>query len=217
MFRWWTYSLSDFLLFSAETYYRLFELYNQEIWPLQLLPLAAVAVALMVKTGPARQGRWTAFVLAASWLWVAWAYHLKRYATINWVAHGFAAAFAIEAIIIFLLGVIGNRMRFQTQPSASKRAGLGLLGFAIVGQPLIPLLTGRPWMQAELFGAAPDATAIGTLGLLLLAANRRSWPLSIIPLLWCAVGAATLWALSSPGAFVLPAAALIFVGAFAKK
>ena len=36
MSEWWTYTLSDFLLFSPRTYYRLFELYNDEIWPAQI-------------------------------------------------------------------------------------------------------------------------------------------------------------------------------------
>ncbi len=36
MSEWWTYTLSDFLLFSARTYYRLFELYNRDVWPAQL-------------------------------------------------------------------------------------------------------------------------------------------------------------------------------------
>ena len=33
MSEWWTYRPSDFLLFAPRTYYRLFELYNAEIWP----------------------------------------------------------------------------------------------------------------------------------------------------------------------------------------
>ena len=33
MSEWWTYHLSDFLLFAPRTYYRLFELYNAAIWP----------------------------------------------------------------------------------------------------------------------------------------------------------------------------------------
>ena len=47
---WWTYRLSDFLLFSPDTYRRLFELYNAGIWPIQiaaaLLGLLALAAAL---------------------------------------------------------------------------------------------------------------------------------------------------------------------------
>src|SRR5262245_64197596 len=37
---WWTYSLSDFLMFSPRTYYRQFELLNAEVWPAQVVALA---------------------------------------------------------------------------------------------------------------------------------------------------------------------------------
>ena len=43
MSEWWTYSLTSFLLFSARTYYRLFELYNADVWPLQIATLAVAA------------------------------------------------------------------------------------------------------------------------------------------------------------------------------
>ena len=36
MSEWWTYRPSDFLLFAPRTYYRLIELYNSEVWPLQI-------------------------------------------------------------------------------------------------------------------------------------------------------------------------------------
>ena len=39
MSEWWTYTLSDFLLFSPRTYYRLFEIYNAAIWPAQIVAL----------------------------------------------------------------------------------------------------------------------------------------------------------------------------------
>ena len=41
MSEWWSYSLSDFLMFSARTYFRQFELLNQALWPLQLAGLGA--------------------------------------------------------------------------------------------------------------------------------------------------------------------------------
>ena len=37
MTEWWTYRPSDFLLFSPRTYHRLFELYNEWLWPAQPL------------------------------------------------------------------------------------------------------------------------------------------------------------------------------------
>jgi hypothetical protein len=67
---------------------------------------------------------------------------------------------------------------------------------------------GRPWLQAELFGVAPDPTAIGTLGVL-VTAQWRHWELLALPLLWCAVSGVTLWTMQSPDVLVLPAAAAL--------
>ena len=36
MAEWLTYSLTDFLLFSPQIYFRLFELYNRAVWPAQI-------------------------------------------------------------------------------------------------------------------------------------------------------------------------------------
>src|SRR5918995_6358825 len=102
---WWTYSLSDFLLFSPRTYYRLLELYNIATWPTQLAALALGAVILgMLKTRAAWQGRIIMAVLALLWLWVAWAYFLERYETINWAASYFATGFAAEAALLVWRG-----------------------------------------------------------------------------------------------------------------
>jgi hypothetical protein len=35
--------------------------------------------------------------------------------------------------------------------------------------------------------------------------------LAAIPVLWCAVGGATLWAMESPEAVVMPSAAVLFI------
>ena len=48
MSEWWTYSLRDLLLFSQRTYTRLFELHNQEWWPLPLFALALGAVLFVL-------------------------------------------------------------------------------------------------------------------------------------------------------------------------
>src|SRR5690349_20103288 len=50
MSEWWSYRLSDFLLFSPRTYHRLFELHNIALWPMHVAALA----------------------LGASLLWAAW-------------------------------------------------------------------------------------------------------------------------------------------------
>jgi hypothetical protein len=219
MSEWWTYSLSDFLLFSPRTYYRLFELYNLAVWPAQLLALAlGVAVLALMIRRPAWHGRAIAAILAGCWLWVAWAYLFTRYDTINWAARYFAAGFALEALLLALNGVVRDRLTMRAgRADLALRAGLGFFLFALIAPPLIgPLLIGRPWTQVELFGLAPDPTVVATLGVV-VAAARPLWHLAVVPLAWCAIAGATLWTMGSPDALVLPAAAVLAIALMAWK
>jgi hypothetical protein len=211
---WWTYTLSDFLLFAPRTYYRLFELYNRELWPAQLLALGAGgALLLLVRREGAVAGRLAAAILAACWLWVAWGFHLERYATINWAAAYFAAAFALQSALLAWTGVVRGRLAFGPVPRTVRHAGIGLVLFALVVQPL----AGRDWSQVELFGMAPDPTAVATLGVLLLASDRVRWALLIVPVLWCVVTGATLLAMDAPHAAIAPLAALLVLALAARR
>lgn len=207
MSEWWTYSLTDFLLFSPRTYYRLFELYNEGIWPAHIAAAGlGLAIILLARRG---DGRAIAAILAGVWLWVAVAFHLERYATINWAATYFAAAFALQAALLLWTGVIYARLDARLDTLVS-RAGLALFAFALLVQPAVGALL-RHWSQAELFGLAPDPTAVATLGVLLMSA-RTHWHLTLVPLLWCAFSGLTLIAMETPDAFVTPAlAALAFL------
>ena len=119
-------------------------------------------------------------VLALVWLWVAWAYFLERYETINWAASYFAAGFAVEAALLVWVGGF-RQVSFRLSQDAS-RAGLAISAFAMFLYPLIAPALGRPWMQSETFGITPDPTAIATLGILLLERGRFRWELSVVPL-----------------------------------
>jgi hypothetical protein len=213
MSEWWTYSLSDFLLFSPRTYYRLFELYNAAIWPGQILGLAVgVAVAALLWTKRPGQARIALALLAACWIWVACAYHLTRYATINWAAVYLAAAFAAEALLLLGFAVAG-RLSPRADAGAGLWIGVGLLAFALGLHPLIGPVGGRAWSQMEIFGVAPDPTVVGTLGAILLISAPLRWALLPVPLAWCAVSGATQATMGSPEAAVMPlAAALAVVG-----
>jgi len=208
MSEWWTYRLSNFLLFSPRTYYRLFELYNSEIWPGQVLALLVglAMLALLGNRGP-WQGRVISVALAAAWLWVAWAYHYARYATINWAAVYFAAAFALEAFLLLVLGV-GRGLDLQAKAGWNGRAGVGLVVFALVLQPLIGPLVGRSWSQVEIFAIAPDPTVVATLGVVALASGWPAWLLRPIPIAWCLLSGATAWVMRSPDAALMPLAGL---------
>ncbi len=208
MSEWWTYTLSDLLMFSARTYYRLFELHNLAIWPGQLIVAAAgLAILVCAARAGATAARIASGLLAACWLWVAWAFLAQRYAQVNWAADYFAVGFAIQAVLLLWYGVVRGQLSLTPIRSRIDRAGFGLLLFAVACYPLLALASGRAWRQMEIFGMAPDPTAIATLGLLLLVARPRRTlllMLGLIPLLWCAISGATLWTLQAADAWVLP-------------
>ena len=217
MSEWWTYSLSSFLLFSARTYYRLFELYNADVWPLQVGTLAAgFAILFLTVRSTAWSGRAVAAMLTALWLFVAWAFLLQRYDPINFAARYFAVGFALQAALLFWAGVIRDRLRATTGTIAGK-IGIAMIVYAVALHPLIAPLSDRPWTQAEIFGLAPDPTVIATLGVI-VAAARPNWHLLLLPLLWCVTSGLTLWTMESPEAPMIAAAGLLTIAAnFARR
>lgn len=211
MSEWWTYSLRDLLLFSPRTYYRLFELYNLELWPLQILALfSGVTVWWLSRRDGARAGRALGMMLAMVWLWVAWGYHWQRYSSINWAASYYASAWAFQAVLLFWLTIRGgfsgvplNRMR--------QRFSLLLLSYGLL-YPLQSVALARGWSQAEVFGMMPDPTALITLGILLRADFHRVKWLFPVPVAWCLISGATLWAMQEPVFMLLPLTAILAVG-----
>jgi hypothetical protein len=212
---WLTYSLPDFLLFTPRTYYRLFALYNLAVWPLHLLAGAlGIALLVLLFRGGAWRGRAIAAILAACWLWVAWAYLYERYDTINWIARYLAIGFAVQAILLIASGVVLNR--FTPGEGLVSGVGTALVVFALLIQPLLAPLFGRPWTQVEIFGLMPDPTVAATIGAL-LAMHRAHVPLLVIPLIWCAFTGATLWAMEAPDAPLMPTIAILAIGVTIRK
>jgi len=213
MSEWWTYTLSDFLLFSPRVYYRLFDLHNRALWPAQLLTAVLGLAILFMLLRPVRAGeRLVPALLGVLWIWVAWSFFAERYATINWAAVYVAPAFALEGLLLIWVGARGH-LAFARIRQRRDFAGIGLFVLALAGYPLIAGAMGQPWSAGEVFGIAPDPTAVATLAVLALADGRARWWLMIIPLLWCAITGTTLWTMESAEYLVAPLCALAAVGA----
>lgn len=210
MSEWWTYRLSDFLLYAPRTYFRLFELYNESLWPAQpLVTLLWLALLAALWRGAPWAPRVMLGVLAVAWAWVAWAFHLQRHAAINWAATWFAAAFALQALLLAVAAIGARRAEHLSPISVGVAAAVPLL------MPLLPLAFGRRWIETESFGLTPDATALATLAVLpmFVPAYRflcRTW--HWVPLSWAIVSGLTLWALGQPlWGLLLPVAFILVV------
>ncbi len=167
MSEWWTYSLSDMLLFSPRVYYRLFELHNHSLWPAQLLTVAAGLGMVFALARPSiLLSRATFVVLGALWIWIAWAFFWERYATINWAAPYITPAYVLEGLMLIATGLLRNQFSFSPAATFSRNAAIVLLMAILIGYPLIAPAVGRSWSSAEVFGIAPDPTALATLAVL---------------------------------------------------
>ncbi len=216
MSEWWSYRPSDFLMFSPRIYWRLFESLNAQAWPAQPL-IVGVALA-WAGLGARREigasaARLALGGVALAWLAAAGLFFAQRYAPINWAAAYATPAFVLQALGLLALAALGGVAGHVD--TTRHRAGLALLLWALLVYPLSAGLAGRPWLQAEVFGLAPDPTAIGTLGLLLLlrgdtaAARTGLRALWLLPWLWCVTSAATLWTMGSAQGWVPASAAAL--------
>jgi hypothetical protein len=210
MSEWWTYRLTSFLLFSPRTYYRTIELYNLEIWPTQLAGLTiGIAIVASLALQGFRRDRIIPALLALCWLWIGWAFHYERYAQINWAATWAGALFALQSGLLVGVGAIGGRIAFEAPGGGVSRLAIALIAILVAGYPLLAQLSGRAWTSAEVFGVAPDPTALATVAALALVRGRVRWLVLAIPLLWCAFTALTLRAMRSPETFVVIAVTLL--------
>jgi hypothetical protein len=206
MSEWWTYRLADVLMFSPRVYYRLLEHYNGALWPAQLLTVGlglAMLYLLLRRAGGTR--RLMLAILGGLWIWVAWGFLWERYATINWPVAYVAPFFALQGLMLIAASA---RLRIAASRKPAGLTGVALFAAALVLYPALAPFMGRSWLAAEIFGLAPDPTAVATLALLALADGGSRWPLMIVPAIWCALSSATLSALGSGEYFVPMAGAL---------
>jgi hypothetical protein len=212
MAEWSTYSLSDFLLFAPRTYWRLFELMNEALWPAQVLAvLVGAALIALARLGGAGPARIAAILVALAWISVTWFFFFERYATINWAAEYMAWGFAAQAVLLLAAAAPRGFLAFALPPGVRVRIGRAMIYIAVLLYPALAAVVGREWRQAETFGFSPDATALAALGFALLLAGRARALLLPLPVLWCLVGGATLYTMKAPEWPLLPAAALIAV------
>ena len=197
MSEWWSYRPSDFALFSERVYHRLFELHNQTVWPAHMLAAAlGVLILVLLTWRPSRARRILPAALGILWLWVAWTFFVRSYAAINWAAIYVAPAAMLEGLLLLWLAAQGS-LTFHRPDGIPGFAALLLFAASILLYPLAAIATGRPWWSAELFGIAPDPTALATLAALALATGRARWAASIVPAVWSVLSAATLWAIGA--------------------
>lgn len=190
MSEWASYSLSDFLMFSPQTYWRLVARYNAAWWPGQLEAAAGPALLwLLLRVPRAGATRAALLVLALAWSWVGWAFYWQRCSEVFLAAPWLAAACAGQAALL----VAAAAMPLRDETRGAGTAALLLLAAALL-YPLLAPAGNHAWQEAEVFAFMPDPTALATLGALLGLARLPWWSraaLAVLPVASLLLGIAT--------------------------
>jgi uncharacterized protein DUF6064 len=149
--------------------------------------------------------RWVSALLAAHWAWSAVAYHVAFFTRINPAAWIFAALFLVQAVLLFRVGVVQRRLSFAPRASAWAPLAWGLIVYSLA-YPAINALDHRSLLRIPTFGL-PCPTTIFTVGVLMLA-TPRCWSLSVVPVIWSAIGGSAAFLLSVRADLALPIAGI---------
>ena len=172
------------LPFTIDQFLDVFRRYNLAVSPAQwvLVTLAVVAVVLAARDRLTTK-RWVSAILALLWFWMAAAYHVAFFASVNRAAVAFAGAFAIQGGLFTWLAFRATPPSYRSRSSGATAIGALFIVYALLVYPALGYLLGHRYPAAPTFGV-PCPTTIFTLGLLVWSGTSMPRRLLVIPLAW---------------------------------
>ena len=198
------------LPFTREQFFDLFAAYNATLWPgvLALWIVSVLVAVLLFARSRRASGRVVGTLLAVHWAWSALAYHVAFFTSINPAAWFFAALFLVEAVLFVWWGTMRGTLRFAAESSTWAPVAWVLVAYSLV-YPAINAAQHGTFVRIPAFGV-PCPTTIFTVGLLMLA-TPRVWALSIVPIVWSAIGGSAASVLGVRADYALPVAGVALV------
>lgn len=177
------------LPFTTEQFLDLFEVYNQSIWPAQLIAYLLGVFVLFLTIGKTSvSGRFILLILGIFWIWIGVFYHILFFSGINPAAYIFGSFFILQGILFISLNSTVNKLRFVFRKDIYGLIGGLFILYAMILYPILGHIFGHVYPQSPVFGVAPCPTTIFTFGLLLWTIGKIPYWLLIIPGLWSLVG-----------------------------
>jgi hypothetical protein len=173
-------------LFPLELFLRVFEKYNLDIWPMQVVAyiIGIVSLFFVIKRTE-YSNRINAAILSFLWLWIGIVFFLLYFAPVFSLHYVFGGLFIIQGIL-FLANVFKPRVSFGCKRDVYSLVGILFIAYAMIGYPVVGYLLGHG--HSAPFGVTPCPTTVFTFGLLLLIDKKVPKLFLVIPLLWALIG-----------------------------
>lgn len=134
--------------FTAGEFFAVFVRYNLDVWPIQVILLAAAAATtLLAMRGRPAGARIASWILAALWIWMGAAYHIAYFSRVNPAAYVFGVLFVGQGFIYAWEGGIRNRLGFRVRWDL-----LGVIGGVLIVHAFADLSSDRAVPRPRLSG-----------------------------------------------------------------
>jgi hypothetical protein len=174
--------------FTAEQFFKVFENYNVQVFPSQIiLFLLGITSLVVVHSAKPNRDKLIYGVLGLIWIWAGIIYHIGFFSPINKAANIFGIAFILEGGLLIGSSFSRKRTDIYLKPALRGYIGEILVIFGLLIYPMIGLISGTPVKHTISFGL-PCPTTITTFGFFLLTLGKFPRFLLIIPSLWVVVG-----------------------------
>jgi hypothetical protein len=178
------------LPFTGEAFLAMFGVYNEAVWPLQILAyaLAIVAVVLSIKPFLRWSDRLIAAILAAFWLWIGGVFFMIYQRVLDHTPISTIAmiGFLIQGVLLLWFGFVRRELTFKPSLDLFGVVGGALIAYEGLLYPLFSYLGGHVFPASPVFGlgTVPCPTTIFTFGLLLWTSSRVPKSILVVPTLW---------------------------------
>ncbi len=173
--------------FSQEQFFSVFEAYNTEVFPMQIVILALGFIALLLLKYKHRlKDKFIGAFLGFIWLWAGIVYQIIYFSPINQAAMVFGMIFIIQGILLLLDTFAFKRLAFSFNINFSGGIGAFLVIFGLLIYPLIGWLIERS-VPHIISAGLPFPTVIITFGFFALATTMIRWYSMIIPFIWAII------------------------------
>ena len=175
------------LPFTTEQFFNVFENYNTNIFPVQIVILLAGLIVLLMAHRDKQLGKSAGIFLGLLWMWIGAVYHLAFFSSINKPAIVFGVLFILQGILFFLNAFSKSAIQIKAEKNVRSGAGEFLVIFGLIIYPVIGYLVEGSVTRIISLGL-PCPSTILTFGFLMMATNRVPKYLLIIPFIWSLVG-----------------------------
>ena len=174
-----SYDIQNFIMFSREVYWATIELYNTDLWPLQL-PTVLLSCLWIYFCFRQRYLKLSIIYVGFVWMFLANFFLQKYFLQIYWPAKYCVIIFNLYGLFM----ITSSIFKLKNANSYLKRyVGLILMLVSV----LLPsnFLLGMHQVElTQLFGFGAESTAVGTIGFLMQFRSRLLGVSAFIPMAW---------------------------------